>query len=151
MMKEFKISSFIMDSEIVAIDPASGAVKTFQELSNRARKHIKDINISVCVFAFDLMFFNEEVCMPSLNALCMFLTCEKSLLGCTFQDRRSLLRQHFSPMQPPPDSQMAHFDFVRSCESNEGRTRIEEFITEAVENRCEGLMIKVYSLCTHVE
>jgi len=81
--------------------------------------------------------------MPSLNALCMFLTCEKSLLGRTFQDRRSLLRQHFSPMRPPPDSQVAHFHFVKSCESDEGRTRIEEFITEAVENRCEGLMIKV--------
>lgn len=52
-----------MDAEIVAIDPATGAVKTFQELSGRARKnvHLKDVSISVCVFAFDLMFFNGEV------------------------------------------------------------------------------------------
>jgi len=72
MMKDFNISSFIMDSEIVAIDPTSGAVKTFQELSNRARKdvHIKDVNIFVCVFAFDLMLFNEEVCPLSMHFAC---------------------------------------------------------------------------------
>lgn len=69
MLKDFKISSFILDAEIVAIDPASGGVKTFQELSNRARKDvdIKDVKISVCVFAFDLMFFNEEVYYLSLQ------------------------------------------------------------------------------------
>ena len=63
MLTEFGISSFIMDAEIVAIDPATGAVKTFQELSSRARKnvHIKDVSISVCVFAFDLMLLNDEV------------------------------------------------------------------------------------------
>jgi DNA ligase-1 len=69
MLKDFKISSFIMDAEIVAIDSSSGAVKTFQELSNRARKdvRIEDVNISVCVFAFDLMLLNEEVSLASLK------------------------------------------------------------------------------------
>lgn len=38
---------------------------------------------------------------------------------------------------------MAHFDFVESCESGEGKTAIEEFMLRAVENGCEGLMIKV--------
>lgn len=63
MMKDFKITSFIMDAEVVAIDPSSRAVKTFQELSNRARKdvNLNDIRISVCVFAFDLMFIDEDV------------------------------------------------------------------------------------------
>ncbi len=62
-MKDFGITSFIMDAEIVAIDPTSGGLKTFQELSNRSRKdvNLKDIRVSVCVFAFDLMFINEEV------------------------------------------------------------------------------------------
>jgi len=41
---------------------------------------------------------------------------------------------------------MAHFDFVKSCESEEGRTRIEEFMVDAIENRCEGLMVKVIHL-----
>ncbi len=46
-------------------------------------------------------------------------------------------------MHPAPDSLMAHFDFVKSCESEEGRTSIEDFMVEAIENRCEGLMVKV--------
>ena len=57
------IRSFIIDSEIVAIDPLTTELKSFQELSNRARKDVdlNDIRVSVCVFAFDLMYFNGEV------------------------------------------------------------------------------------------
>ena len=57
------LTSFIMDTEIVAIDPISGVLKSFQELSNRARKdvNIKDIRVSVCIYAFDLMLLNGEV------------------------------------------------------------------------------------------
>ena len=57
------LTSFIMDAEIVAIDPLSGELKSFQELSNRARKdvNIKDIRVAVCIYAFDLMLLNEEV------------------------------------------------------------------------------------------
>jgi DNA ligase-1 len=57
------ISSFILDSEIVAEDPSTGELKSFQELSNRARKDVQldDVRVSVCVFAFDLMYFNGEV------------------------------------------------------------------------------------------
>jgi DNA ligase 1 len=58
-----EIMSFILDSEIVAIDAANGSLGSFQELSNRARKdvQIKDVQVSVCVFAFDLMYFNGQV------------------------------------------------------------------------------------------
>ena len=63
MLKDFEITSFIMDAEVVAIDPESKVLKSFQELSNRARKdvNLKDVRVSVCVFAFDLMLLNEEV------------------------------------------------------------------------------------------
>ena len=52
-----------MDAEIVAIDPADGNLKSFQDLSNRARRDVKlaDIKVSVCVYAFDLMYLNKEV------------------------------------------------------------------------------------------
>jgi DNA ligase-1 len=58
-----RLQSFIIDSEIVAIDPADGGLKSFQELSNRARKDVEmgDVKISVCVFAFDLMYLDNEV------------------------------------------------------------------------------------------
>lgn len=63
MKDQSDISSFIMDSEIVAIDTSTGELKSFQELSNRARKNVKaeDVRVRVCVFAFDLMYLDEEV------------------------------------------------------------------------------------------
>ncbi|CAA7261687.1 unnamed protein product [Cyclocybe aegerita] len=125
-----KATSFVMDAEIVAIDPATGALKTFQELSNRARKdvNLQDVKILVCVFAFDLMHLNGE-----------------PLLGLTFRERRSHLRTHFTPRakQPTDVLPIAHFNFVESCESEDGKTTIEGFLAKAVENRCEGLMIKL--------
>ncbi|KDQ27742.1 hypothetical protein PLEOSDRAFT_1076810 [Pleurotus ostreatus PC15] len=56
------LRSFIMDSEVVAINPHNGSLKTFQELSYRARKDvlIKDVGVQVGVFAFDLMFLDGE-------------------------------------------------------------------------------------------
>ena len=56
-------TSFIIDSEIVALDPETGALKTFQELSNRARKDVRlaDVRVAVGVFAFDLMFLDGQV------------------------------------------------------------------------------------------
>ena len=61
------LQSFIIDSEIVAIDPDSGGLRSFQELSNRARKdvEIRDIKVPVCVFAFDLMYLDGEASFTS--------------------------------------------------------------------------------------
>lgn len=57
------ISSFIVDAEIVAINVSGGSLKSFQELSNRARKDVKlhEIKVPVCVYAFDLMYLNGQV------------------------------------------------------------------------------------------
>jgi ATP-dependent DNA ligase len=57
------ISSFVIDAEIVAIDAIGDSLKSFQELSNRARKDVKlhEIKVSVCVYAFDLMYLNGQV------------------------------------------------------------------------------------------
>ena len=59
------LQSFIVDAEIVAVDASDGSLRTFQELSNRARRDVKldDVTVSVCVFAFDLMYYNNEVSM----------------------------------------------------------------------------------------
>ena len=65
--------SFIIDAEIVAIDPTDGSVKSFQELSNRARKDVKidDVKVAVCVFAFDLMYLDGRVSVLG-NAVLLF-------------------------------------------------------------------------------
>jgi DNA ligase-1 len=66
------MKSFIMDAEIVAVDAADGTLKTFQELSNRARKDVKAdaVSVGVCIFAFDLMYLDGQVrSLPSTLGL----------------------------------------------------------------------------------
>ena len=55
--------SFVFDAEAVAIDRATGKLLPFQELSRRKRKDVKveDIQVKVCLFAFDLLYLNGEV------------------------------------------------------------------------------------------
>ncbi|KAI0663494.1 ATP-dependent DNA ligase [Cubamyces menziesii] len=119
--------SFIMDSEVVAIDPGTGELKTFQELSNRARKDVKldEVKVSVCVFAFDIMFLDGQI-----------------LLERPFRERRTLLRSRFPPYTPPQTG-AARFDHVRSVESEDGRDAVEEFWQTAVNSASEGLMVKL--------
>ncbi|CCM01478.1 uncharacterized protein FIBRA_03532 [Fibroporia radiculosa] len=121
-----RTTSFIIDAEIVAIDPADGSIKSFQELSNRARKDVRseDIKITVCVFVFDLMYLDGQV-----------------LLEKPFRERRALLRSHFPPYTSKR-KEVARLDHVRSCESEGGREAIEDFWRTALSSQCEGLMIK---------
>jgi DNA ligase-1 len=58
-----KVTSFVMDAEVVAVDKETGAYRTFQELSNRAKKDVKleAVKVVVGVFAFDLMLLNDTV------------------------------------------------------------------------------------------
>lgn len=55
--------SFVLDAEAVAVDRTTGKLMPFQELSKRKRKDVKveDIQVRVCLFAFDLLYLNGEV------------------------------------------------------------------------------------------
>jgi len=63
------MTSFILDAEIVATDTKDGSLKTFQELSNRARTNVKleNVTIPVSVFAFDLLYLNGAVRFISIS------------------------------------------------------------------------------------
>ena len=143
------LKSFILDSEIVAIDPANGTLKTFQELSNRARKdvHIADVKVCVGIFAFDLMYLNGEVCFcrSYQKHRSSSKTQTQILLEKAFRERRTLLRSQFPPIIPTQKG-AARFDHVLSCESEDGREAVEEFWQMAVNSRSEGLMIKVLKI-----
>ncbi|KAG2078893.1 ATP-dependent DNA ligase [Suillus decipiens] len=130
-----QLQSFIIDSEIVAIDPSDGGLKSFQELSNRARKDVEmnDIKVSVCVYVFDLMFLDS-----------------KTLLALPFRERRSLLRSRFPPFLPSGKG-TGRLNHVESCESEAGKDAIEDFWQKAIESRSEGLMIKLLSSDTMQE
>lgn len=146
--------SFIIDSEVVAVDPATGELKTFQELSNRARKDVKldDVKVSVCVFVFDVMFLDGQVggplgvfkraARPSLICGPLCRGWRQVLIERPFRERRSLLRTRF-PVYTPPQKGAARFDHVRSVESEDGREAVEEFWQAAVNSSSEGLMVKV--------
>ncbi|GLB37636.1 putative DNA ligase [Lyophyllum shimeji] len=127
-------TSFILDTEIVAISP-DGGLKSFQELSNRARKDVQlsDIQVLVSVYAFDLMYLDGEV-----------------LLELPFRERRDLLHSRFPPFVPS-ERQSARFNHVDSCASTEGRDAVEALWATALESRCEGLMIKLLDNAPMIE
>lgn len=83
VMKSTKpeVKSFIIDSEIVAVNPQTKKILPFQTLSTRSRKNVDKnaIEIQVCLFVFDIIYFNDE-----------------SLLKTPFINRREYLTAHFT-------------------------------------------------------
>ena len=116
------VSSFILEGEVVAVDRATGELKTFQTLTNRAKKDvdINTIQVDVCLFAFDLMYLNGE---PLLNR--------------SFRDRRGLLRSMFIEKEH-------HFTWVKSIDATSADSEtVLEFFKSATDIKCEGIMVKV--------
>lgn len=116
------VSSFILEGEVVAIDRNSGELKAFQTLANRGRKDVilSELEIDVCLFAFDLMFLNGE-----------------ELLSRPFRERRELLRSLF--VEVP-----GHFTWVKSIDATSSDSEVVlEFFKNATDIKCEGIMVKV--------
>jgi DNA ligase-1 len=116
------VQSFILEGEVVAIDHLNGELKTFQTLSNRAKKDVAvgSITVGVCLFAFDLMYLNGE-----------------ELLDRSFGERRSLLKSLF--IQIPNK-----FTWVKSIDATSAESdTVLDFFKGAVEAKCEGIMVKV--------
>ncbi|KAH9326304.1 hypothetical protein KI387_006482 [Taxus chinensis] len=117
--KKPSVTSFVLDCEVVAFDREKQKILPFQVLSTRARKGviISDIKVQVCIFAFDLL---------SLNG--------RPLLQEQLKVRRECLYDSF---QEEPGK----FLFATAKESND-LEEIQTFLEEAVNNSCEGLIIK---------
>jgi DNA ligase 1 len=116
------VSSFILEGEVVAVDRDTGELRTFQTLTNRARKDVDigSIKVDVCLFAFDLMYLNGE-----------------ELLNRSFRERRGLLRSMFIEKEH-------HFTWVRSIDATSTESEIVlEFFKSATDFKCEGIMVKV--------
>ena len=64
--------SFVLDCETVAWDIVEKRLLPFQQLMTRKRKDVKveDVKVKVCVFAFDMLFYNGEVCPYSRALRC---------------------------------------------------------------------------------
>lgn len=116
------VGSFVLEGEVVAVDRATGALRTFQALTNRARKDVAlgSITIDVCLFAFDLMFLNGE-----------------PLLDRPLRERRALLRSLFVEIPH-------HFTWVKSMDAtSDDGDAIAAFFQGATDARCEGIMVKL--------
>lgn len=122
------VSSFIMEGEVVAVDQNTGDLKTFQTLTNRARKDVAigSIQVRVCLFAFDLMYLNGE-----------------PLLSRPFRERRELLRSLFIEV---PNQ----FTWVKSIDaSSQDSETVLEFFKSATDTKCEGIMVKILDNLTN--
>ncbi|KAF8423809.1 hypothetical protein EV426DRAFT_109618 [Tirmania nivea] len=116
------VQSFILEGEVVAVDAITGKLKTFQTLAGRARKDvgIGEVQVVVCVFAFDLMYLNGE-----------------QLLERPFRERRGLLRSMF--LEVP-----RRFTWVKSIDAtSQDHEAVLEFFKSALDIKCEGIMVKV--------
>ncbi|KAL0235340.1 hypothetical protein GEMRC1_001922 [Eukaryota sp. GEM-RC1] len=113
------VSSFVIDCEVVAFNQSTGKIESFQKLATRARKDVSTANIevTVCLFGFDLMYLNGV-----------------SKLTEKFSERRGLLHSSFNEFD-------GKFKFAKylDCSSLED---ISAFLDEAVNNGTEGLMVK---------
>ncbi|AEO68305.1 uncharacterized protein THITE_2117766 [Thermothielavioides terrestris NRRL 8126] len=115
------VESFILEGEVVAVDRATGELRNFQTLTNRARKDVAigSITIDVCLFAFDLMYLNGQ-----------------SLLDQPFRHRRDLLRSLFVEIPH-------HFTWVKNLDAtSQDSEAVLEFFKSALDSKCEGIMVK---------
>ncbi|RPA82251.1 putative DNA ligase I [Ascobolus immersus RN42] len=116
------VKSFILEGEVVAIDRATGQLRTFQTLSNRGRKDvlIKDVEIDVCFFGFDCMMINGE-----------------EMMSRPFRERRELLRSLFTEVP-------GQFTWVKSIDAvSADEDVVLDFFKSALKEKCEGIMVKV--------
>lgn len=113
------VTSFIIDSEVVAIDPETEALKAFQVLQHRGRKNIKeeDVTVRVCIFVFDILYLNGE-----------------PVLHLSLEERRKLLYANFNPVK----GGMAFAHHMNSDNVED----IQKYLEVAIATGCEGLMLK---------
>ncbi|XP_076987416.1 DNA ligase 1 isoform X2 [Tamandua tetradactyla] len=113
------VTSFILDTEAVAWDREKKQIQPFQVLTTRKRKEVdaSEIQVQVCLYAFDLIYLNGE-----------------SLVREPLSRRRQLLRENFVETE-------GEFVFATSLDTKD-MDLIAEFLEQSVKDSCEGLMVK---------
>jgi len=113
------VKSFILDSEVVAYDRVKKQILPFQVLAHRKRKdaHLSEITIQLCIYAFDLLYMNDQ-----------------PLIRKPFGERRRIMYESFIPKE----GQFQFADHKDSANPEE----IETYLGKSIEDQCEGLMVK---------
>ncbi|XP_057487838.1 DNA ligase 6 isoform X2 [Actinidia eriantha] len=130
------VATFIVDAEVVAVDRINNGRKllSFQELSSRERGGkdslitVASIKVDICVFVFDIMFFNGE-----------------QLLNFPLRQRRKYLKDLFG------DEKLGYFEYAKEttvevedpCLNSESTLmKMKSFLDDALCSSCEGIMVK---------
>lgn len=113
------LGSLILDCECVAWDLKTEKILPFQILSTRKRKDVqeKDIQVQVCLFAFDILYFNGN-----------------SLIQKPLSERREYMLENLKPIP-------GKFQFATKMDTDNVEA-ITKFLDDSVHDACEGLMIK---------
>lgn len=109
---------FIIDCEVVAFDQKENKIMSFQTLSTRKRKDVKEITVNVCIFVFDILYFDGQ-----------------SLIHKSLRERRNVLYRNFKEIENK-------FYFSKNIESSLVEN-IDAFFKEATDNGMEGVMVKL--------
>ena len=112
--------SLILDCEAVAWDKEQGKILPFQVLSTRKRKDVNtnEIKVRVCLFAFDILFYNGD-----------------GLINKSLKKRREVL--HEVTKNVPGEFQYATEMTTSNLEE------LQHFLDQSVKDSCEGLMVKM--------
>ncbi|SCU93601.1 LAMI_0E14950g1_1 [Lachancea mirantina] len=115
-----KTHTLILDCEAVAWDKEQDRILPFQVLSTRKRKGVvaEDVKVRVCLFAFDILCYNDE---PLINK--------------SFAERRTYLERALKPVRG--ELQFANEMTTASLDE------MQAYLDQSVKDCCEGLMVKV--------
>lgn len=116
-----KAKDAIMEGEVVAINPQTEEYLPFQELMHRRRKHgVEEAmeNYPVIINLFDILYMDgkSRTCIP-------------------YEDRRKLLEKAAKGIK---DGMVKIVPQTTATEP----AQIDRFMAEAIENGCEGVMVK---------
>ena len=118
-LRETTPRQYIMELEVVVIDPTSGTIQPFQMLMNRRVKYVLPYHIKrypVAGFLFDILYLEG-----------------RDLTQMPYPERRAILEKQ---VQVTDRVQQATRKIVDNVED------LEAFFHEAIENGCEGLVCK---------
>lgn len=112
--------SMILDCEAVAWDRNTNKILPFQVLSTRKRKGVeeKDITVHICLFAFDMLYFNDQ-----------------PLITKSLKERRDLMFENLKPIE-------GKFQFA-TAKNSSNLDELQTFLDQSVKDSCEGLMVKM--------
>lgn len=113
-------SSLILDCEVVAYDIEKDKILPFQVLSTRKRKGVeeKDIKVRICLFIFDILFFNGS-----------------PLISKSLAQRRQVMFDNLTPIK-------GRFQFA-TAKNSSNLDELQIFLDQSVKDSCEGLMVKM--------